>query len=61
MSVINHVIKRKAKIKKDLCIQNLVDRRGKKCAAVALANKTLRVAYAILKNNTNYKAEILTV
>ncbi len=60
MSVINHALRRKAKTKKDLWIQNLVARRGKKCAAIALANKTVRTAFAMLKNNTEYKAELLT-
>lgn len=59
MSVINHAIKRKAKTQKDLWVQDLVARRGKKCAAVALANKTVRTAYSLLKNGTEYKAEIL--
>lgn len=57
MAVIAKVSKREAKTKKDLWIQNLVDRRGKKCAAVALANKTVRTAFAILKNDTEYSAE----
>ena len=61
MAAINHALRRKAKTKKDLWIQNLVARRGKKCAAVALANKTVRTAYAMLKNNTEYKAELLPV
>ncbi len=60
MAVINQVIKRKAKTKKDLWIQQLVERRGKRCAAVALANKTVRTAFAMLSNDTEYKAEPLT-
>ena len=59
MAAINHALRRDARTKKDLWIQNLVARRGKKCAAVALANKTVRTAFAMLKNNTEYKAELL--
>ncbi len=32
----------------DVWLKGLVERRGKKCAAVALANKTVRTAYAML-------------
>lgn len=59
MSVINHVVRREAKTKKELWIQKLVERRGKRCAAVALANKNVRTAFAMLKNNTDYEAELL--
>jgi len=48
MAAIRHALKREPKTKKDLWIHNLVDRRGKKCAAVALANKTVRTAFAML-------------
>ncbi len=59
MSVINQVVKRTAVTKKEAWIQGLVARRGKKCAAVALANKTVRTAYAMLTQGTEYKAELL--
>lgn len=61
MAAIRQSVKRKPKTTKDLWIHNLVARRGKKCAAVALANKTVRTAFAMLKNDTEYKAELLPV
>ncbi len=60
MASINHVVKRKAKTKKELWIQQLVERKGKRCAAVALANKNVRTAFAILTQGTEYKAELLS-
>ena len=59
MSAINQIIKRTAKTKKEAWIQALVERRGKRCAAVALANKNVRTAFAMLTQGTEYTAEII--
>lgn len=59
LAAVSQTMKRTAATKKDAWIQGLVERRGKKCAAVALANKTVRTAYAMLANSTEYKAELL--
>lgn len=59
MAVIYRVCKRDAVTSKELWIQQLVIRRGKKVAAVALANKTVRTAFAMLTEGTEYKAELI--
>jgi transposase len=38
-------------------LQNLCGRRPKNVAAVALANKNARIAWALLNNETNYLSE----
>ncbi len=55
LAVISHIMKRPPKTHKELWLKALIDRRGKKVAAIALANKTVRTACAMLKNNTDYK------
>jgi len=59
MSAINQIVKRSAKTKKEQWIQQLVERRGKRCAAVALANKNVRTAFAMITQGSQYKAELL--
>jgi transposase len=55
-SVIKYVSKRPAKTQKEAWLQALVLRRGAKIAAIALANKTVRTAYAILRDDSEYQA-----
>ncbi len=52
MSAVSQVVKRKAVTKKEAWRQDLVERKGKKCAAVALANKTVKTAFAMLTQGT---------
>jgi len=56
LAVIARVDKREARTQKEVWLKGIIQRRGKKVAAIALANKNVRTTYALIKNNTNYKA-----
>lgn len=53
-AVVSKLKNRPAKTEKELWLKALIERRGVNCASMALANKTARTAYALLKNNTEY-------
>ncbi|OCH33377.1 IS110 family transposase [Aliivibrio fischeri] len=59
MSVVSFLSKRAARTVKEQWLKALIERRGKKVAAVALINKNIRTAYAILINGTQYKPQLL--
>ncbi|WP_330165303.1 transposase [Vibrio cidicii] len=59
LSVVSLVVNRPARTNKEQWLKALVERRGKKVAAIALANKTVRTAYALLKNDSVYQLEKL--
>lgn len=59
MAVVQHVDKRDPRTKKEQWVKQLLERKSKKCVAVALANKTVRTAFALLTQGTHYHAEPL--
>jgi transposase len=59
-SVVSKLKNRPAKTEKERWLKALIERRGVNCASMALANKTARTAYALLKNNTDYMPVLIT-
>jgi transposase len=56
LSVVQVVDKRLPKNDKERWLKTLITRLGKRRAAVALANKTIRTAWAMLRHGENYRA-----
>ncbi|GAL13846.1 mobile element protein [Vibrio astriarenae] len=54
MSIVYKVTLRPPKTEKERWLKAMVERRGKKIAAIALANKTVRTAVALIKSDTEY-------
>lgn len=55
LAVVNVVNKRIPKNTKEQWIKNLIDRKGTRRAAVALANKTVRTAWSMLHHSKEYR------
>jgi len=55
-AMVSKLKKRPARTEKEVWIKALLERRGINCAAMALANKNIRTAHALLKNKTDYVA-----
>ena len=60
ISVLNYLDKREARTTKEIWLKALMQRRGKRIAAVALANKTIRTAWAMLSRGESYNASLQT-
>ena len=58
-AVVSKLKNRLARTEKERWLKTLIERRGVNCASMALANKTARTAYALLKNNTDYKPVLI--
>ena len=59
LAVVSKLEKRESRTQKDIWLKGLIARRGKKIAAIALANKTIRTAFALLKHDQDYKPQLL--
>ena len=59
LAVVVNIDKRESRTHKDEWLKSLIARRGKKVAAIALANKTVRTAFAMIKNNQEYQPQLL--
>lgn len=61
LSMVNALMRREPRTVKERWIRDLAQRRGRCRAAVALANKNVRTAWAMLHHNTSYHSESLSV
>jgi len=59
LSVVSKIEKKEAHTHKDVWLKELVARRGMKRAAIALANKTVRTAFALIAKDENYQPQLL--
>lgn len=59
LTVVCNLEKREPKNGKEQWLKSLTARRGKKVAAISLANKTVRTAFAMIKNDEDYKPQLL--
>lgn len=59
MSKVKVVARKAPKTAKDAWLKDLIERRGKRRAAVALANKTIRTAWAMLHYDNAYRPSAL--
>jgi transposase len=59
-SVVSKLKNRSAKTAKECWLKALIERRGVNCASMALANKTVRTAYAMLKSGEDYKPMLMS-
>ncbi len=59
-AAVNGLIKREPRTTKERWLKDLIERRGPGRAAVALANKNVRTAWAMLHESTSYQAQPLS-
>jgi len=59
LAVVSQLEKREVRSQKEVWLKGLTARRGKKVAAIALANKTVRTAFALLKHDQVYQPQLL--
>nr|MBF4390842.1 IS110 family transposase [Vibrio anguillarum] len=54
-SIVYKVTLRAPTTEKERWLKSIVERRGKKIAAIAMANKTVRTAVALIKSDSDYQ------